>query len=119
MLTHLLEGHFQLPAHHKPTEDLLRIGIEVGTQQCLGFELSFRITDETQRTGTANKPVEYHTAVLEAISIIRSPLPYQLVIVAGFQRVFGASATSERLGKRSPLSRGLPIWPGRRGGAGS
>ena len=26
----------------------------------------------TQRTGTANKPVEYHTAVLEAISIVRS-----------------------------------------------
>ncbi len=37
-------------------------------------------------------PVEYHTAVLEAISTVRSPLPYQLVIVMGFQTVFGASA---------------------------
>src|SRR5829696_7464931 len=46
MPTHLLEGHFQLPAHHKPTEDLLGIGLKVGTQQCLGFELSFRITDQ-------------------------------------------------------------------------
>src|SRR5215210_3544263 len=48
---HLLEGHFQLPAHHEPREDLLRIGIEVGTQQCLGFELSFGITDQNPAHG--------------------------------------------------------------------
>src|SRR5215218_8503438 len=35
----------------------------------------------TQRRGTANKPVEYHTAVSEEISTIRSPSPYQLAIV--------------------------------------
>src|SRR5215211_6021530 len=58
---------------------------------------------KTQRTGTANKPVEYHTAVWEAISSVRSPLPYQLVIMVGFHTVFGASATTERLGSRSPL----------------
>ncbi len=63
----------------------------------------------TQRTGTANKPVEYHTAVLEAISTLRSPLPYQLAIVVSFQTVLGSWATSESLGKRSPLRRGLPI----------
>jgi hypothetical protein len=40
---------------------------------------------------------------------MRSPLPYQLAIVVGFQTVLGASATSERLGKRSPFMRGLPI----------
>jgi hypothetical protein len=44
MPAHLLEGYFQLPAHHEPQEDLLRIGIEVATQKGLGFELSFRIT---------------------------------------------------------------------------
>src|SRR5215218_3976084 len=44
----------------------------------------------TQRTGTANKPVEYHTALAEAISTMRSPLPYQLAILVGFQTVFGS-----------------------------
>ncbi len=63
----------------------------------------------TQRTGTANKPVEYHTAVVEAISTLRSPLPYQLAIVVSFQTVLGSWATRESLGKRSPLRRGLPI----------
>src|SRR5215218_954572 len=41
----------------------------------------------TQRTGTANKPVEYHTAVREETSTVRSPLPYQLAIVVSFQTV--------------------------------
>src|SRR5215211_5025925 len=63
----------------------------------------------TQRTGTANKPVKYHTAVWEESSTIRSPLPYQLAILVGFQTVFGSSATTDRLGSRSPLRRGLPI----------
>src|SRR5918994_4938490 len=62
----------------------------------------------TQRTGTANKPVEYHTAVWEAISTMRSPLPYQLAILVGFRTVVGSLATSERLGKRLPFMRGLP-----------
>ena len=73
----------------------------------------------TQRTGTANKPVEYHTAVSEAISTSRSLSPYHLAIVVGFQSVVGSSVTTERLGRRSPLRRGLPICPRRRGGAGS
>src|SRR5215216_5929431 len=62
----------------------------------------------TQRTGTANKPVEYQTALAEAISTVRSLSPYQLAIVVSFQTVAGSSVTSERLGKRSPLRRGLP-----------
>jgi hypothetical protein len=40
MPAHLLEGYFQLPVHHKPGEDLLRIGIEVGTQEGLGEDRS-------------------------------------------------------------------------------
>jgi hypothetical protein len=63
----------------------------------------------TRRTGTANRPVEYHTAVWEAISTMRSALPYQFAIIVGFQTVAGSWATSEGLGKRSPLRRGLPI----------
>jgi hypothetical protein len=36
--------------HHKPTEVLLPLGIEIATQKGLGFELSFRIAhqDPTQ-----------------------------------------------------------------------
>src|SRR5215208_2968644 len=115
----LLEGYFQLPTHHEPREDLLRIGVQIGTQEGLGLELLPWVWINTQRTGTANKPVEYHTAVSEAISTVRSLSPYQLASVVGFQTVLGSSATSERLGKRSPFMRGLPIWPGLRGGAGS
>src|SRR5215207_379238 len=110
MPAHLLEGHLQLPAHHKPADDLLWIGLKVGTHRSawvLNSPLGSRI--RTQRTGTANKPVEYQMAVLEETLTMRSPLPYQLAIVVVFQTVFGSSATSERLGKRSPLSRGLPI----------
>src|SRR5215204_4066839 len=59
---------------------------------------------KTQRTGTAGKPVEYHTAVSEAISTVRSLLPYQSAILIGSQTVLGSSATTERLGSRSPLS---------------
>jgi hypothetical protein len=102
-----LEGHLQLPAHHVPTYYPLRIGFEVGAQEGLGFEPSFRIS--TRRTGTAGKPVEYHTAVSEAISTVRSPLPYQLAISVDSQAVLGSSATAERLGKRPPIMRGLPI----------
>src|SRR5215217_6412126 len=40
-----LEGRLYLPTHHKPTEYLVRIGFEVGTQECVGFELSLRIAD--------------------------------------------------------------------------
>ena len=43
----------------------------------------------------------------------------ELAIVVGFQTVFASSATTDRLGRRSPFMRGLPLCPGRRGGAGS
>jgi hypothetical protein len=119
MPPHLLEGYLELPTRDEPREDLLRIGVEVGAEEGLGLELSPWVWINTQRTGTANKPVEYHTAVSEVISTMRSVSPYQLASVVGFQTVVGSSATSERLGKRSPLRRGLLIWPGLRGGAGS
>ena len=73
----------------------------------------------TQRMGTAGSPVLYQTAVAEATSTVRSPLPYQSSTVAGAQTVEGSSATSDRFGRRSPLRRGLPICPALRGGAGS
>src|SRR3712207_5754246 len=47
----LLEGHFQLPAHNKPTDDLLRIGVEVGTQEGLGFEPSSWVSDKDPAKG--------------------------------------------------------------------
>jgi hypothetical protein len=42
----LLEGHFQLPAHHKQTDDLLGVSFKVGTQESLGFELSLRVSEK-------------------------------------------------------------------------
>jgi hypothetical protein len=50
----------------------------------------------TQRIGTANRPVLYHTAAWEAISTVRFPLSYQLAIVVGFQRVGYACTTAGR-----------------------
>jgi hypothetical protein len=44
-----LEGRFDLPAHHKPTDDLLWISSKVGTQESLGFELSLRIAHQNTR----------------------------------------------------------------------
>jgi len=49
---------------------------------------------ETERTGTAGKPVEYRMDVAEAISTSRCPLAYQSAMVAGFQTVLGSSATT-------------------------
>jgi hypothetical protein len=47
-------------------EDLLRIGLKIGTQEGLGFELCPWVTDQ-HPAGEAghggHKPVEYHTAV--------------------------------------------------------
>src|SRR5215210_6934340 len=51
MTTHLLEGYFQLPAHHEPAEDLLRIGLKVATQEDLGLELSFGIAHQDPAHG--------------------------------------------------------------------
>jgi hypothetical protein len=36
---------FKLPAHQVPTEDLLRVGIEIGAHKGLWFEPSLRVTD--------------------------------------------------------------------------
>ena len=38
MPTGLLEGHFQLPAHHEPTYYPLRIGVEVGEEKLIGLQ---------------------------------------------------------------------------------
>jgi hypothetical protein len=111
-LADLLECALHLPASNKPRDDLLRLGGQIGAKECLGLELFLRVSDQsTQRNGTAGKPVEYQTAVLETISIVRFCLPYQFATMIGFQPVEESSATTHRLGKRSPLSRGRPIWP--------
>src|SRR5215212_12066771 len=51
MPTHLLEGYFQLPTHNKPGEDLLRIGLKIGTKEGLSLELSFGIADQDPAHG--------------------------------------------------------------------
>jgi hypothetical protein len=111
-LAYFLEGCLHLPTSHEPTDDPLRVGAEIGAKERLSSEPSAcgsRI--RTQRKGTAGNPVLCQTAVSETISTVRSSLPYQLATVMGLQTVAGSSATTERFGRRSPLRRGLPIWP--------
>ena len=72
----------------------------------------------TQRTGTANNPVEYHTAVSEAISTVRSPLPYQLAISAASQTVVGVFGHHGKVGQPLALEARPPYlaraaWRGR------
>ena len=48
------------------SNDPLWIGVEVGTEEGLGFKFFLWISDQhpnTHRNGTAGKPVLYHTAV--------------------------------------------------------
>ncbi|SEN87896.1 hypothetical protein SAMN02799625_02089 [Methylobacterium sp. UNC300MFChir4.1] len=73
----------------------------------------------TQRIGTTGKPPCRHTAVSEAISIVRSPAPYQPGTTTACQRVSLAARLGVSVGSRAPLVRGRPIVPGGRGGAGS
>src|SRR5829696_5128546 len=95
-LTHLLKGGFHLPALHKPSNDSLRPGAELGAQQGLCLELFSRIADQhpAQRHGGKSRAVQ--SAVPEAISTVRSSAPYQLVTVVGSQVVAGSSAIIER-----------------------
>ena len=77
MPTHLLEGYFQLPAHHKPTEDLLWIGIEVGTQKGLGFELFLRIAhqDPAQGYGEQARAVPHGCFRSDLDHALPAPIP--------------------------------------------
>src|SRR3712207_5838947 len=110
MPSHLLESYLQLPQRITNRETIF-FGSALRSVRRKAWVLnsSCGSRTNTQRKGTANKPVLYHTAVAEATSTMRSSLPYQLAIMVGFQTVFGSSATTERLGRRSPLRRGLPI----------
>src|SRR5919199_4185903 len=102
MLPHLLEDYSRLQRNTN--------------QKILCLEPPSGSRASTQRKGTANKPVEYQAALSEETSTMRSPLRHHLAVVVSFETAFGSSATSERLGSRSPLRQGLPICPGRRGG---
>src|ERR671911_114516 len=50
-LADLLEGSLHLPASHKPGDDLLRLGSEVGAQQSLSLELLLRVADQDPTQG--------------------------------------------------------------------
>ena len=49
--THLLESYFQLPAQHKPFNNLGGSNVEVGTQQRLWPKLTQGITDQDPTNG--------------------------------------------------------------------
>jgi hypothetical protein len=50
-LADLLECALHLPAPNKPRDDLFRLGGQIGAKECLGLELSLRVSDQhpTQR----------------------------------------------------------------------
>src|SRR5215204_5059294 len=66
-----------LPTPHKPTEDLLWIRIEIGTQEGLCFELSFRIThqDPTQGYGEQARGVPNRRLGRDFDHAIPAPVP--------------------------------------------
>src|SRR5215813_4570992 len=61
----------------------------------------------------------HHSAVSVQTSTVRLPSPYQSLISSFVQTVLGLVSTSFRDGRRSPLTRGRPLSPGRRVGGGS
>ncbi len=73
----------------------------------------------TQRIGAGGKPEWYQTAVSDATSSSRGWPPYHSATVVRDHMVFGSASTALNVGKRRPFSRGRPICPGRRGGAGA
>ena len=54
---HFVERDLQLPAHDEPLQDLHRIGGQIGAQQGLRLELTFRITDQHPADGQGRPPV--------------------------------------------------------------
>ena len=98
-----------LPASHKPGDDLLRLGSEVGAQQSLSLELLLRVADQDPTQGHGGQTRAVPERRPETISMVRLLLPYQLLSVTGAQSVVGSSARTERFGKRSPFRRGRPI----------
>src|SRR5215210_1191503 len=77
MPSYLLEGHFQLPTHDEPREDLLWIGLKVGTQKRLRFELSLWIAhkDPTQGYGEQARGVPHGRLGSYLDRAIPAPIP--------------------------------------------
>src|SRR5215207_10794839 len=107
------------PAHHEPGEDLPRIGLEVSTQEGLGCEPSFGIADQHPAHGHGGQTRGVPHGRLRSDLDHALPTPIPVGDLGRLPNGSRSSATTERLGKRSPFMRGLPIWPWRRGGAGS
>jgi len=131
----LLERRFRLPARDESAKDAPRLGREVGAEECLRLACAGRIAHQplrshsprcargtfgcsAQRIGAGGSPEQYQTAVSEATSNSRDRPPYHSATVTRDQTVSGSS-TALNPGSRFPFSRGRPICPGRRGGAGA
>ena len=124
MSPHLLEGDLQLPAQHKPFQDLEPEPLSGRCRGGPGYPTRLRGSrTSTQRIGTGGLPQWYQTAVWEASSTTRTVPSYQATGEA-FQETSGKPSCSFpscsfRVGRRAPFTRGRPFWPGRRGGAGA
>src|SRR5580765_3656675 len=77
----VLEGDLQLPAGDEPLEDIDGSGVEIGTEEGLGWSSPRGSRTSSHRMGTEGKPEWYQTAVPVASSTMRLVRPYQRATV--------------------------------------
>ena len=112
MRSHLLEGDLQLPAQHKPFQNLRRVHGQVSAQQslCDEFALGGSLT-KTERRGTGGLPERYQTAVCDVSSTVQVAPSYQATDTSTHDTV-GKSRSAFSVGSRRPFSGGRPFRPG-------
>ena len=116
----LLERDLGGPAAHEPGQDVGGRCVRVGAQQRLRAEPHRRVPDEDPAQGhDGQSGMVPDGGAGRAISTARSPPPYQCGTVMACQEVCGSARRRANAGWRWPTTRGRPIVPGARGGAGS
>jgi len=71
------------------------------------------------RMATGGWPEGYPTAGSVALATSRGPAPDPSSLVSVLHGVCSSAPTAARVGRRFPVRRGRPRWPGARGGGGS
>jgi len=112
------EGDLDLPPPDEGADDLQGTEREIGCEERLGLEAAERIAPEDHRSGSTGRPPWGQTAGPVASSTSRRPSPYQPAMVTRCQAVVASVRTADSSGSRSPVTRGRPFVPGRRGGTG-
>ena len=114
----LFKSHFHPPAPHKPSSYLRRRRLDLGRAESLRRERLERVTHQYPANRDRRMPglvpkrgfaVDLDLALVAAIPVLDLQLfPFRLGVC---QPLLG------RRGRRAPLLRGRPFWPGLRSGA--